>query len=67
MAETEYPVTPHQQRATIGLKGAENKPRPIFRTSVSEAREEVFGIKRQPSGSGANTWANSCAGVGNRN
>ena len=27
----------------------------------------VSGFERQPSGSGANTWANSCAGVGNPN
>jgi hypothetical protein len=34
-------------------------PRPIFRTPVSEARLNVFGFERQPSGSGANTWANN--------
>jgi hypothetical protein len=42
-------------------------PSPIFRTLVFEARPPVPGFPRQPSGGGANTWANSWAGVGKPN
>src|SRR5205823_13262041 len=41
--------------------------RPISRIPVLEAMPSITGFERQPSGSGANTWANSCAGVGNPN
>ena len=62
----EFPLTPgHELVGPVDALG--DGARPIFRTPVSAARAEVFGIKSQPSGSGANTWANSCVGVGNRN
>ncbi len=41
--------------------------RPIFRTPMFEAHSGVFGFEPQPRGTGANTWANSCAGVGKPN
>ncbi len=47
--------------------GRRFSPSPIFRTPLFEARSRVSVVERQPSGSGANTWANSWAGIGKPN
>src|SRR5262245_30612494 len=48
-------------------KAFQQPARPIFRTLLADAPCPGFGLERQPSGRGANTWASCCAGVGKRN
>ena len=63
-----YPLREIVNAALYHLaQGFSQFPRPISRIPVLETMPSITGFERQPSGSGANTWANSCAGVGNPN